>query len=272
MAKIFYVLQMRIEKAHQLDNHLCVTLPFFPVLQRQKIFDHLLDMPAVFTHYKVIPRGIIFHTLDLRKQIYMKKPSLQTPQKEKPPVEASRRIIGFYGFSEEMLIDKNLAYIAMFVGEVGRPQEIKPFHRLGIEIQPDRAAACQRHRFFLYDLSRRPYELYQEPACLGAVELYLETIRGGVGEGLVADGIRLTGGSGIYDKDGRIAYFSERILLFDPEIELAQMRRIRVVLILVLCRSTCCRSVAFCLSDGIETFAVCTDLDFILGIGLLVCG
>jgi hypothetical protein len=66
MTEILDILQMWIQKAHQLDHYLRIALPLFPVLQRQKIFYHLLDMPAIFTIDQVIPGRIIFHTLNLR--------------------------------------------------------------------------------------------------------------------------------------------------------------------------------------------------------------
>ena len=70
MTKILYVLQMWIQKPHQLNNGMRVPLPFLLILQAQQVLDHLLNMSPIFTHYQVIPRGIIFHTLVLERQIY----------------------------------------------------------------------------------------------------------------------------------------------------------------------------------------------------------
>ena len=63
MPEIFYILQMRIEKAHQFDDGIGIALALFLILERQQIFDHFLDMTTILTHHQMVPRSIIFHVL-----------------------------------------------------------------------------------------------------------------------------------------------------------------------------------------------------------------
>ena len=61
MPEVFDVLQVRIEEAHQLYDCVRVALSFFFILQRDEVFDHLLDMTTVFTHDEVISCRVVFH-------------------------------------------------------------------------------------------------------------------------------------------------------------------------------------------------------------------
>jgi len=63
MTEIFYILQVGIEKAHQLDNGIRIALTLVLVFQTQQIFDHFLDVPPVLTHDQMVSRGIILHVL-----------------------------------------------------------------------------------------------------------------------------------------------------------------------------------------------------------------
>src|ERR1700735_3737810 len=74
MTKIFYVLEVRIEKSHQLDNGLRITLAFFGVVEAHQVFDHLLDMPAVLPHDEIVPRCVVFHSHDY---CFFYKPTLK---------------------------------------------------------------------------------------------------------------------------------------------------------------------------------------------------
>ena len=67
MAKVFDILEVRVQKTHQFDNGIRIALALFFVFQAHQVLDHLLDVAPVFTHHQVIPRGVIFHTHLIRK-------------------------------------------------------------------------------------------------------------------------------------------------------------------------------------------------------------
>ena len=132
------------------------------------------------------------------------------------------------------LVDEDLAHIAPVAGKVGRPQEIKAFRRLWIEVQPDLAGPRQGDGLLLNDLPGCIDQFQQVTSCLVAVELEQQAVGGRVGKGLITDIAGAAGTAGrIKDDDIRVAYFPACIRLFDPEIEFAHISLIKVVLILV---------------------------------------
>ncbi len=80
------------------------------------------------------------------------------------------------------LFDKNLAYIVLVVGKVGRPQKIETLRRLRTKVQPDLAGPRQGDCLMLYDLTGRVHQLQQELSRLVGVELEEQAIGGRVEE------------------------------------------------------------------------------------------
>jgi len=70
-----------------------------------------------------------------------------------------------------VLIDKDLADKAPSMGKIGRPQEIKPLHRLRIEVHPDLVGPRQGGSCFLHDLSCCINQLQEETSRLIAIKL-----------------------------------------------------------------------------------------------------
>lgn len=234
MTKVFDVLQVRVKKAHQLNYSHCVALAFFFVFQLQQVFDHLLNVPAVFTHDQVIPRGVIFHTLRLGA----KYKDFVLKAEEAP-------FAGPFGGSTSsyetiQLFYKDLARVLAAVTEICRPQEIEALDGLCVQVQPDLAGACKGDCLLLNDLACGADQLDEETACLVASELEYDVAMRRVWPGMEAD-LPVIGGIafGVDDENGGIIYFPVAICFFDPEIELTHIRRIRVVLILVFCSRTC---------------------------------
>ena len=61
MTKIFDIFQVRVEKTHQFNDCLRIALAYFRIFQGQQVFNHFLDMPAIFPHHQVVSRSIVFH-------------------------------------------------------------------------------------------------------------------------------------------------------------------------------------------------------------------
>ena len=61
MPEVFHILQMRVQKTHELNHGLGLLLAVVAVFNGQQVFHHLLYMTAIFLHAQVISSGIIFH-------------------------------------------------------------------------------------------------------------------------------------------------------------------------------------------------------------------
>lgn len=61
MPEIFHVFEVRVQKAHQLNHGVGISLSCLPIFNGKQVFNHLLNMAAIFTHHQEIPRRVILH-------------------------------------------------------------------------------------------------------------------------------------------------------------------------------------------------------------------
>jgi hypothetical protein len=69
MTEILHIFQVRIQEAHEFNYGLGISFPHFPVFDREQVFNHPLDMAAVFPHNQVITRSVIFHNVKLFEEL-----------------------------------------------------------------------------------------------------------------------------------------------------------------------------------------------------------
>ena len=67
MTKVLNVFQVRVQKAHQLYHCISIPLARFSILEGQQVFDHFLNMSAVFAHRQMVSGRVIFHSIDVHK-------------------------------------------------------------------------------------------------------------------------------------------------------------------------------------------------------------
>ena len=56
-----HIFEVGVQEAHQFNYSVSVPLTGLFILDAQDVFDHSLDVPAVFTHHQAISSGVIFH-------------------------------------------------------------------------------------------------------------------------------------------------------------------------------------------------------------------
>ena len=61
MSVILYIFQLGIENTHGLYDDLGVLLTFLGFFDRHHVFDHALDVTAVFAQRQVVAASIVIH-------------------------------------------------------------------------------------------------------------------------------------------------------------------------------------------------------------------
>src|SRR5450755_5176266 len=61
MAEVLHIFQVWIQKSHQLNYNRRVSFTHFKIFNGKQVFNHPLDMAAIFTHNQMITRSIVFH-------------------------------------------------------------------------------------------------------------------------------------------------------------------------------------------------------------------
>jgi len=182
MPEIFYILQMRIEKTHQLDDGIGITAGAFLYPRASA---GIRSFSGYDDHTRASPDGSAWYYIPCSlywASWYYLKTNLQ--EKARIANCCGRRASGGGGVAAQsggpawlaqsgaaFLINEDLAHKAPIMGKVGRPQKIESFHRLRVKVQLDLAGSGQRDRLFLYDLAGRIDQLQHEPSCLVTIEL-----------------------------------------------------------------------------------------------------